>query len=98
MKPDSIAVDAVEVLRQLEGIATSPTTEIGAKFYRTAIVLARGILLRQKPAGAFLEESEQLLAALAHHDFATAVRVIHDRLLFGLYTQEGEPVEGTHPD
>ena len=95
---DSVAVDAVEVLRQLEGIATSPTTEIGAGFYRTALVLARGILLRQRPAGAFLAESEQLLAALAHHDYQTAVQVIHDRVLFGLYTQEGEPVEGTHPD
>jgi hypothetical protein len=98
MKPDSIAVDAVEVLRQLELMANGATLEACAGYLRTALVLARGILLRQKPAGPFILESEQLLAALAHHDFATAVRVIHDRLLYGLYKQEGEPVEGTHPD
>jgi hypothetical protein len=90
MKQGSIAIDAVEVLRQLEGIAKSLTPEVGEGFHRTALVLARGILLRQKPAGAFLEESEQLLAALAHHDYPTAVHVIHDRMLFGLYTQEGD--------
>ncbi len=89
MKQDSIAPDAVEVLRQLELMANGATLEACAVFKRTALVLARGILLRQRPSGAFLEESELLLAALAHHDFAKAVVLIRERMLHGLY-QQGE--------
>ena len=89
MKQHSIAPDAVEVLRQLEHMANGATLEACAGFHRTALVLARGILLRQRPSGAFLEESELLLAALAHHDFAKAVVLIRERILHGLY-QQGE--------
>lgn len=91
MKQDSIAPDAVEVLRQLELMANGSTLEVCASFHRTALVLARGILLRQRPSGAFLEESELLLAALAYHDFAKAVVLIRKRMLHGLYEQgEGD--------